>query len=170
MKKLTFLGLMLFACLCTSQQLKAQEVQPLLEQNIVFSHNQENWFPPISVAVDGLTDEQASFKGNSVDHSIAELVSHLVFWNERMLKAMKGEEVPQFDGNNDATFTAYSEDDFGELAGRLDQILTGIEEVSRDLNPEQMKGWAATLANIASHNAYHTGQMVFIRKQNGWWR
>jgi hypothetical protein len=28
----------------------------------------------------------------------------------------------------------------------------------------KLKGWAPTIANISAHNAYHTGQIVFVRK------
>ena len=170
MKKLSFLVILLCLCLSIPHLLKAQEIQPLLEQNIKYSHNEENWYPSITVAVSGLTADQANWKDDSENHSIAQLVSHLVYWNGRMLKSMKGEEVPPFDGNNDATFTAFTQEEFEEMTKELDEILTGIEEVTREFNEEQMKGWAPSLANIASHNAYHTGQMVFIRKQNGWWR
>jgi hypothetical protein len=30
--------------------------------------------------------------------------------------------------------------------------------------------WSSSIANMCSHNAYHTGQIVYIRKKNGWWQ
>jgi hypothetical protein len=29
--------------------------------------------------------------------------------------------------------------------------------------------WYSTIAHIGTHNAYHTGQILYIRKMKGWW-
>jgi len=28
---------------------------------------------------------------------------------------------------------------------------------------------ASTIAHIGTHNAYHTGQILYVRKMKGWW-
>ena len=33
----------------------------------------------------------------------------------------------------------------------------------------KLKSWAPTIANISTHNAYHTGQIIFVRKLQGLW-
>ena len=170
MKNLSFFVLALGSLIGFSGEVQGQELQVILEKNIKYSHDEENWYPSLSVALDGLTADQSNWKDNSGNHSISQLVSHLVFWNGRMLKTMKGEDVAQFDGNNDNTFTNFTQEEFNTLTRQLDTILSSIEEVSRSFTKEEIENWAPTLANIASHNAYHTGQIVYIRKQKGWWR
>ena len=33
----------------------------------------------------------------------------------------------------------------------------------------KLQAWASTIAHIGAHNAYHVGQIIYIRKQQGWW-
>ena len=62
----------------------------LLEQ-LHTTHNQEDWFVPISVAVDGLTAEQAKWTPGKDNHSVGQLAYHLWFWDARALAQFKGE-------------------------------------------------------------------------------
>ena len=41
--------------------------------------------------------------------------------------------------------------------------------VNNQCNGGTIKEWSSSVANISTHNAYHTGQIVYIRKRNGWW-
>lgn len=148
----------------------AQTTNDFLVKQLEYSHSNENWFAPINVATEGLKADQANWHDDTGNHSIAQLVSHLAFWNGRLLQSMKGNPVPQFDGDNDATFSEISEDEWTDMVGKLDQIMNEIEMETKKLEGKQLEGWSETLANIAAHNAYHTGQIVYIRKQNEWWK
>ena len=44
------------------------------------THNKAEWFAPLNIAIDGLTADQANWKEKGADHSIAELTTHLIFW------------------------------------------------------------------------------------------
>src|ERR1700712_1963405 len=87
----------------------AQKVAPttlkavLLEQ-LKTTHNKKDWFVPVNTAVEGLTAEQAMWKDSSGNHSVGQLVNHLVFWNGQQLAKFKGEKEAAFNGNNDETF------------------------------------------------------------------
>ena len=35
---------------------------------------------------------------------------------------------------------------------------------------EQISEWNVEIANMTAHTAYHTGQIMYIRKRNGWWK
>lgn len=168
--KTSFLLFLLTFSLVSFQKAFCQIDQEFLVKQLKYSHDEENWFAPVNVAMDSLSSENANWHDESGNHSIAQLVSHLVFWNERLLKAMQGKEVVEFDGNNDLTFSEISEEDWKQMTQKLDQILSDIEVETQKMNEEQFAGWKETFANIAAHNAYHTGQIVYIRKQNGWWR
>ena len=54
----------------------------LLEQ-LRTTHNVKDWFVPANTAIAGLTAEQANWKDNSENHSIAMLTTHLIFWNKQ---------------------------------------------------------------------------------------
>ena len=66
----------------------------LLEQ-LQTTHNKKDWFAPASVAVEGLTAEQASWSDGKGNHSIGQLAAHLVFWNRQQLAKFKGEQPPR---------------------------------------------------------------------------
>lgn len=139
----------------------------LLEQ-LKSTHNSKNWFVPVMVALDGLTAEQAAWKDKG-NHSAGQLAYHLLFWNERSLKDFKGESNPSFSGNNEETFDKFDQKQWADVVKRLDQVLTSIEKWVEGASDEQLAKQAATLANISAHNAYHTGQIISVRKAQGSW-
>ena len=65
----------------------------LLEQ-LQTTHDKKDWFAPASVAVEGITAEQASWRDGKGNHSIGQLAAHLVFWNRQQLAKFKGDKPP----------------------------------------------------------------------------
>jgi uncharacterized damage-inducible protein DinB len=140
----------------------------LLEQ-LRTTHDQKDWFVPASTAVDGLTPEQASWKDGSGNHSIGQLTNHLVFWNTRQLARFNGEPPAKFSGNNDETFNAFDAKSWSATVKQLDAVLTEWEKVVETADDAKLKAWASTIAHIGAHNAYHVGQIIYIRKLQGSW-
>ena len=93
----------------------------------------------------------------------------MIFWNEMNLKAFKGEKVSEFNDNNKETFKINNGQDWQYAIKKLDSIQTEWERLTENSTEEQIMEWSAEIANMASHTAYHTGQIVYIRKRNGWW-
>ena len=52
---------------------------------------------------------------------------------------------------------------------KLDSIQLAWNEAVENATSEQLKDFGFEIGNIASHNAYHTGQIIYIRKMKGWW-
>ena len=52
---------------------------------------------------------------------------------------------------------------------RLDEVLQEFEQIIGKGDEEFLKSWAGTIANVSTHNAYHTGQIIFVRKLQGSW-
>lgn len=154
---------------CTEPPKKDFELKSILVTQLKNTHTRQSWFVPTQQALDGLTAVQTQWKDTTENHSIAELVSHLVFWNQMNLKVFKGEEVPVFKKENKKTFTTYKNEDWDTLRLKLDSIQTAWEYLTENATEAQLDGWHLEIANMASHTAYHTGQIVYIRKQNGWW-
>lgn len=169
MKAFATFALFLLVSGCSTKQ-QSPELKTLLVQQLKNSHDVQNWFAPLKMATKGLTAEQANWKDSTGNHSIGELVSHLIFWNERNLLTFEGKQLPDFKGNNDETFVRYTNTDWEEALARLDSIQNSLVEVADNATPEQLSTWSSDLGNISSHNAYHTGQIIYIRKLKGWWK
>ncbi len=166
MKKIFIL---LFSFLSWAAFSQAPTLKSVLVKELKSTHTDKDWFVPINVAIDGLTKEQALWKDKSGNHSVAELTYHLIFWNERQLAKFKGEKEAAFSGNNEESFDVIKQKSWEEMVKKADAIMKEIERVIETADEAKLKEWAETIANISTHNAYHTGQIVFVRKQQGVW-
>lgn len=164
---IVILGMIIFSC---SKNKTEPNVKSLLVQQLKNTHTNQEWFVPTKKAIEGLTLEQSNWKDSTENHSIGELVSHLIFWNEMNLKAFKGENVPEFNDDNKETFKNNNWQDWQNSIRRLDSIQTEWERLTENATDEQILEWDTEIANMTAHTAYHTGQIIYIRKQNGWWK
>jgi len=167
-QSLILLGFLLFLSSC-AQKKNSSELKLVLIDQLKYSHAEENWFAPTKIAISGLTAEQSNWKDSTDNHSIAELVSHLTFWNEAFLKDINGEEYSDYDMENKLTFKIYSEKEWKRAVTKMDSIQTAFEKIIDKANEEQLSELAADILTMTSHNAYHTGQIIYIRKRKGWW-
>jgi uncharacterized damage-inducible protein DinB len=140
----------------------------LLEQ-LKTTHNNKDWFVPANTAVDGLTAEQASWNDGKGNHSVGQLAAHLVFWDREQLAKFKGEPPPKFSGDNDETFNSFDAAKWAQTQKDLDAVLTEWEKAVETADDAKLAQWASTIAHIGAHNAYHIGQMIYVRKQAGTW-
>jgi len=140
----------------------------LLEQ-LRTTHNQADWFVPINTAIEGLTAEQASWKPASGSHSVGQLTYHLLFWNRRNLANFKGEPKEKFSGNNEETFDKFDTNQWNDMVKQLDHVMTDLEKIIETADEQKLASWGSTIAKICSHNAYHVGQIVYVRKLQGSW-
>jgi hypothetical protein len=150
-------------------QQKPATLRSLLLEELHTTHNQADWFVPISVAVDGLSAEQANWQPSAGAHSAGQLTYHLLFWNRRNLVRLRGETEEKFSGNNDETFDKFDSKQWGNTVRQLDQVMTDLEKLVETANEQKLAEWAPTIANISTHNAYHVGQIVYVRKLQGSW-
>lgn len=166
--------LVFLICICASAPTYAQDKPPaslksiLLEQ-LRTTHNNNDWFVSPSKAVEGLTPEQASWTDGKGNHSIGQLANHLVFWNSRELAKFKGETPAKFSGDNDETFNSFDAKSWAVTVKQLDQVMTDIEKFVESADDAKLSKFASEIAHIGTHNAYHAGQILYIRKANGWW-
>jgi uncharacterized damage-inducible protein DinB len=140
----------------------------LLEQ-LRKTHNEKDWFVPANIAVEGLTAEQAKWTDGSGNHSIGQLANHLVFWNTQELAKFKGEQPAKFSGNNDETFNSFDSKQWNSTVKQLDEVLTAREKAVESADDKKLETWASTIAHIGTHNAYHVGQIIYVRKLQGSW-
>jgi len=167
MKKAT--ALLLFCVLSMYGLSQNSSTKTILLDQLKNTHNVKNWFVPVNIALEGLTAEQAMWTDGSGNHSAGQLAYHLLFWNMRQLNDFKGVKNDAFSGNNDETFNKFNQKELNEVVKKLDGVLTDLEKLIENASDKQLNDWASTIANISAHNAYHTGQIIFVRKLQGSW-
>jgi uncharacterized damage-inducible protein DinB len=154
--------------------------QILLDQ-LADCHNRNGWFVSLESALRGLDTAQASHRSAEGQHTIRELVDHLLFWNERYLLRFRAQAVSPV-SDNDATFgpqgAGGAAGEWSAVRSRLDRVMAGLREeiessddakLSGRVQPDAEETWYAALARTALHTAHHVGQIVTLRKQQGSW-
>lgn len=163
-----FLALLLVVHL-HAQNKKPSNLRELLLAELRSTHTTAEWFVPANTAVKGLTAEQASWTDGKGNHSVGQLTYHLVFWNKQNLARLKGAKPENFGGNNDETFNKFDSKTWNDTVQQLDQVLTDLEKWVETADEEKLKNVAQTFTHISTHNAYHIGQIIFVRKEQGSW-
>jgi uncharacterized damage-inducible protein DinB len=173
MKKMIVVSILCLAVCAFAQDQKKEQKAPTLRSTLLeqlkTTHNEKDWFVPANVAVRGLTAEQASWTDGHGNHSIGQLANHLVFWNEQTLAKFKGETPEKYSGQNDETFNAFDAKKWKETVERLDKVMTDLEKFVETADEKTIEKNASTIAHVGTHNAYHTGQMIYIRRLQGSW-
>lgn len=173
MKRLVF-----FVVACLSLSLYAQDqkqnqvpatLKSILLEQLRNTHNKKDWFVDGNTAVTSLTAEQANWKDGSGNHSVGQLAYHLVFWNQQELAKFKGETPAKYSGKNDDTFNNFDSKQWANIVQQLDEVMTDWERAVEAADDKKIEAWASGISHIATHNAYHIGQIVFVRKLQGTW-
>ncbi len=169
MKQILFISILSLIILSCSESKKDESVRSLLLEQLRNTHNEQNWFVPTNIALKGISLEQSIWKDSTNNHSIAELTTHLTFWNEMNLRSFKGEDMTDLNVDNEQTFIINTADDWSMMLMKLDNIQTEWEKLIGEASLEKLEEWSSEVTNMAAHNAYHTGQIIYIRKRKGWW-
>ena len=169
MKKFAVALVLLISLHGFAQDQKTPTLKSILLEQLRTTHNQKDWFVPVNVAIEGVTPEQANWTDGKGNHSIGQLTYHLLYWNQRALADFKGEKVPKFNGNNDETFTNFDAKQWSATVKQLDEVLTDLEKAVEAADEKKIEANASTIAHIGTHNAYHTGEIVYVRKEQGSW-
>lgn len=169
MKYCISLVLVCFVFASKAQSDPMPTLKSILIEQLKTTHNVKDWFVPPTIAVAGLTAQQANWKDSSENHSIAQLTTHLIFWNKQILDKFNGIKPDAFSGNNKETFSMVDENSWPAIVKTLDSVLTAIEVAVENADDKKLTQWYSTIAHIGTHNAYHTGQIIYIRKMKGWW-
>jgi hypothetical protein len=135
----------------------------LLADQLLANANDPSFYVPFNQSVGNLSEEEAFWKPNDESNSIAEIVQHLLYWNntwqERYKKSHMNAVVPIND--NYKSFIVPKNKRFADLKECLLDVLLHWQDllteeiVDSKVNgfPETAKWWEL-LGNIATHNAY----------------
>ena len=169
MRRITVFVVLALSTFAWGQEKKPMTLKSVLLDQLRSTHDKAEWFVPANTAVAGLTPAQASWTDKSGNHSVGQLANHLVFWNRQALAKFKGETPAKFDGNNDETFNDFDAKSWDATVAQLDAVMTEWERAVEAADDKKIAESATTIANIGAHNAYHVGQMVYVRKLQGVW-
>ncbi len=174
MKRLLSLAVLVLAAAPLFAQDAAQKPKPvtmreLLLQELHETHNQKNWFVSVKDASAGLTADQTTFTQGKGNHTVGQLVYHMTFWNSRVVRQLQGEKLDDSNINNDDTFTKYDPKNWDATLKQFDDDMTALEKFVESADDAKLAKIAPTISRVAEHNAYHTGEIVVIRKLQGTW-
>ncbi len=148
----------------------------LIEQHTA-CYDENNWFVAVKNAIAGLTADEAIWKPAGADNTIWEEVNHLIFWNERWIHRYRGLLTYPEDIENTGTFKS-DESDWQTTCEKLFAVMDEWREILDEITEEKLASpvndqwphpWYSPLAQQNIHNAYHTGQIVLLRKLQGSW-
>lgn len=131
--------------------------------------------------LDGLTTDLAERRPPGAPHSIADIVGHLVFWQEWFDDRLRGRATPM----PDAATIGWPTIESGTWPALRDRFLAGLErmvaigtdgdQTARPVTPAlefpPMAHYtvAEVLMHVATHNSHHLGQIVLLRQLLGAW-
>jgi len=170
MRRVFLLGIVCMAALACAQPQPSRPVtmKELLLQELHETHDRKDWFVSAREATAGLTAEQAAWTDGKGNHSVGQLLYHLAFWNDDALARLKG-SPHSFNGANDDTFNKYDPKDWEATVKKFNDGMTEIEKIVENADDAKLATIAPLVAHICTHNAYHIGEMVVVRKLQGSW-
>jgi uncharacterized damage-inducible protein DinB len=163
---LLFLAMNCFAQQAAKQKQPATTLRSLMLMQLRETHNQKNWFVSGKEAAEQLTPEQAAWSDGK-NHSVGQLLAHLVFWNSLNLAAFKGEH-PKAPADNNDTFK-FDPAQWDSIIKQFDNVMAEWEHVVETADEATLARIAPNVARIAEHNAYHIGEIIAVRKEHGMW-
>jgi len=155
MPKNRMLWSVLFLAMSSFAQENVKQKQPATLKGILLmelreTHNEKNWFVSEKEAVAGLTREQAAWSDGK-NHSVGQLVQHMIFWNSFNLAYFKGEHPPG-PGNNDNTFN-YDAQQWDATQKRFDSVMDEWEHIVEKADDATLAKIAPLITHISEHNA-----------------
>lgn len=130
-------------------------------------------FTGVEAALSDLSPEQATTHHPDLEHSVAELLAHINWWNRWMLDTIElGAPLP-FPERAADTWPNISANDWGHLKNEFYELLGRIDahaarpDLASPVNHNETLG--ELLADMALHTAHHFGQIISVRQALGFW-
>lgn len=152
-------------------------ISDMLLELLEATSTKEFWHPPLHMAISGLTAEQAAWKPSPERHSIWQIVKHLIHWKSGVLRYLDGDppdfgEMEALDWVDAAGDQAAWDADVQALqdmtASFRERLQTlGEEGLQRALLTYRQSAQPTVVARrlmwIFTHDAYHAGQIQYLR-------
>ncbi|MBN2230084.1 MAG: DinB family protein [Candidatus Thorarchaeota archaeon] len=150
----------------------------ILERSLKFGLRGKHIHMDPQKALEGLNAETASMLPFKGDHSCWHILYHMVFWQDLMLSAIRGDDV-DWPKNNDSSWLSNDmlgdPEDWQDLVQKFVDGLNEAEELVKGIQSlDDLPAWPkvppfAAFMSLNQHNAYHTGEIVATRQALGIW-
>ncbi|MFD1019499.1 DinB family protein [Thalassobacillus hwangdonensis] len=145
----------------------------LLVRLLDSTFDQENWYAPIKDGMEGITAEQAVWKPEGeATKSIWENLNHLIYYKERLVAKLEGREwTKNLDGDQTFHLTDPTgiDKEWQAVKERSVQVHHSLREALYTISENELDQMERGLLDILLHEAYHTGQILQLRKMQGSW-
>ena len=132
-------------------------------------------YTPFTRAFDGLSPEDAVRAPEGSPHSVAGIVAHMVFWQERFLSIVDGQRPPRVEHAADG-WPAVTADQWPTLAeryvagmARFRELAADEEGLARPLIEGRPMTIGSSILDYHVHGAHHLGQVILLRRMLGAW-
>jgi uncharacterized damage-inducible protein DinB len=139
-----------------------------------YNWDKVGWFVPLAVALEGVTPAEAAWQPPGGGNTIWQTLNHINYYNE----GMTGQPLEAPTATNDDTFGTPGDPEDGAgwqaTLERTRLIAEGLSKVyaeASDLDLDKPAGNTTRIESLAAwimHDAYHTGQIALLRKQQAW--
>ncbi len=127
--------------------------------------------PAVAELLKGVDSLLAQRKPLSGVHSIWELVLHITAWQAAALRAVRGDKMPQLDGQDDWPVSGHTEQDWREAVERLERVNEKLvasvanfsDERLSDTVPGRDYSFYFLFHGVVQHNLYHAGQVAILK-------
>ncbi|MEX0136913.1 DinB family protein [Bacillus nitratireducens] len=141
----------------------------MLQNGVKQVFYEEEWYPPISEALKNLTAAQACWQPEGkASNTIWENANHLLTFKERLLSRLHQDDTFVAPQNNDEYAWQQTVKRTLQVHDALQSSLTSLQEAELDQPSPSIPVWQQYM-NILLHDAYHTGQIIQLRKLQGSW-
>ena len=126
------------------------------------------WYgPSVAELLARITPEQAITKPKGGTHSVAELLQHLLLWNERIRKTNESCPMPKWEAEKEWAEAAIP---WSELVGRWSKSRDLLEERISNFPVEDLEKqtpgrtypYEFMLHGIVQHTIWHAGQIAMV--------
>lgn len=137
--------------------------------------DKEIWYAPLKHAIEGVTAEQASWRpAVEATKTIWENVNHLIYYKERLVADLESREwTHKLSGDENFYLTEQSNEDkeWKKVIERAENVHRSLRQILSGTSVEELdqNSLEGKLLDIFLHDAYHTGQIIQIRKMQGSW-
>ena len=136
-------------------------------------HEGNAWHgPALSELLDGVTAQQALARPIANLHSICEIVMHLAAWTDLSARVLEGDQTREPEAGDWPPVSGADQTAWGLAVEKLNRAQQRLFQATSNLPDSRLQESAAgrdytigfMLLGILQHNAYHAGQIAFLKK------